>query len=92
MNLSNDWKDYELIDASCGEKYERWGNIYLLRPDPQVVWDNGNLREKYHGKIDAVYHRSNKGGGHWENLRNVPDKNKKYVKKQLQILDDNFLD
>ena len=72
MNLSNDWKDYELIDASCGEKYERWGNIYLLRPDPQVVWDNGNLREKYHGKIDAVYHRSNKGGGHWENLRNVP--------------------
>lgn len=72
MNLSKDWKDYELIDASCGEKYERWGNIYLLRPDPQVVWDNGNLREKYHGKIDAVYHRSNKGGGHWENLRNVP--------------------
>ena len=72
MNLSNDWKDYELIDASCGEKYERWGNIYLLRPDPQVAWDNGNLRETYHGKIDAVYHRSNTGGGHWENLRNVP--------------------
>ena len=72
MLVVEDFKDYELIDASLGEKYERWGNIYLLRPDPQVIWDNGNLIEKYHGKIDAVYHRSNKGGGSWENLRNVP--------------------
>jgi len=72
MLLLEDFKDYELIDASNGEKYERWGNIYLLRPDPQVIWDNGNLIEKYNGKIDAVYHRSNKGGGSWENLKNVP--------------------
>ena len=72
MLLLEDFKDYELIDASNGEKYERWGNIYLLRPDPQVIWDNGNLIEKYKGKIDAVYHRSNKGGGSWENLKNVP--------------------
>lgn len=72
MIIASDWKDYECIDASCGEKYERWGNIYLLRPDPQVVWDNGNLREKYQGKIDAIYHRSSKGGGQWENLRAVP--------------------
>ena len=72
MKIVNDWKDYECIDASCGEKYERWGNVYLLRPDPQVVWDNGNLREKYQGKIDAIYHRSNKGGGAWENIGNPP--------------------
>ena len=72
MLLLEDFKDYELIDASNGEKYERWGNIYLLRPDPQVIWDNGNLMDKYKGKIDAVYHRSNKGGGSWENLKNVP--------------------
>ena len=72
MKISNNWKDYECIDASCGEKYERWGEIFLLRPDPQVVWDNGNLLEKYHDKIDAVYHRNSKGGGYWENLRNVP--------------------
>jgi len=70
--LSENWKDYELLDASCGEKLERWGNVYLLRPDPQVIWDNGNLLEKYHDKIDAVYHRSNKGGGSWENLKKVP--------------------
>ena len=72
MLTIKDFDDYELIDASNGEKYERWGNVYLLRPDPEVIWDNGNLLEKYKGKIDAVYHRSNKGGGSWENLKNVP--------------------
>ncbi len=72
MLVVDDFKDYELIDTSNGEKLERWGNYYLLRPDPQVVWDNGNLLEKYHDKIDAVYHRSNKGGGEWENLKSLP--------------------
>ena len=72
MNLAKEWIDYELIDASCGMKYERWGDIFLLRPDPQVVWDNGDLLEKYHDNIHAVYHRSNKGGGSWENLKNTP--------------------
>ena len=47
--------------------YERWGNIYLLRPDPQIIWDNGDLLKKYKGMVNAVYHRSNQGGGHWEN-------------------------
>ena len=47
MVIANNWKDYEIIDASNGMKYERWKNIYLLRPDPQIIWDNGNLSEKY---------------------------------------------
>ena len=72
MLEANSWKDYELIDTSRGEKLERWGNVYLLRPDPQIIWDKGDLLEKYHDKINAVYHRSKKGGGAWENLRNTP--------------------
>ena len=72
MELAREWEDYELIDASNGEKYERWKDVYLLRPDPQVIWDNGDLTEKYKGKIDAVYHRSNRGGGYWENIKNPP--------------------
>ncbi len=72
MLICKDWKDYELIDASNGEKYERWGNVYLLRPDPQIVWDNGNLFEKYKNQVNAVYYRSNKGGGHWETYKNTP--------------------
>ena len=72
MLVTKEWKDYEIIDASRGQKYERWGNIYLLRPDPQVIWDIGDLFEKYHDKLNAVYYRSNKGGGHWENIKNTP--------------------
>ena len=72
MLVTNDFKDYEIIDASNGMKYERWGNFYLLRPDPQVIWNNGDLEEKYNDKIDAIYYRSNKGGGHWENKKSIP--------------------
>ena len=72
MLVTNDFKDYEIIDASNGMKYERWGNFYLLRPDPQVIWNNGDLEEKYKDKIDAIYYRSNKGGGHWENKKSIP--------------------
>ena len=72
MVTPNNFKDYELLDASNGQKLERWGKYVLLRPDPTVIWDNGNLEEKYKGKIDAVYYRSNKGGGHWENFRKIP--------------------
>lgn len=71
MDLARNWKDYEIIDASNGQKLERWKNIYLLRPDPQIIWDNGNLEKKYKGMIDAVYHRSKSGGGYWENIKNV---------------------
>jgi 23S rRNA (cytosine1962-C5)-methyltransferase len=67
------WDDYEIIDASKKEKLERWGNYYLLRPDPQIIWDSGNILEKY-SNIDTHYIRSNKGGGYWENIKSIPDK------------------
>lgn len=73
MRFSNDWKDYELLDCSCGERLERWGRVTLIRPDPQVIWQT----EKKHPlwrKADAVYHRSNTGGGHWEVRGKVPDR------------------
>lgn len=72
MEVAENFKDYELIDASNGEKFERWKDVYLLRPDPQIIWDNGDLKEKYKDKINAIYYRSNKGGGHWENLKKTP--------------------
>ena len=46
MKLATNWKDYELIKTSRGQKLERWNNIYLLRPDPQVIWDQGDLYEE----------------------------------------------
>ena len=71
MLLSN-WSDYELLDTSNGEKLERWGKYYLLRPDPSIIWDNGNLLDKNKGLIDAYYTRSNTGGGAWTNIKKVP--------------------
>lgn len=70
MQIAENWKDYELIDCSNGEKLERWGNVYLLRPDPQIIWDDRDL-SKY-AKLNAHYHRSKTGGGSWENLRKTP--------------------
>ena len=74
MLVVKDFVDYEVIDASLGMKYERWGKYYLLRPDPEVIWDNGDLSLKYKGKIDAIYHRNTSGGGYWENLKKLPDR------------------
>ena len=73
MTLSTDWNSYEIIDASNGEKLEKWNNIYLLRPDPQIIWKNGDLLDKYNN-INAHYHRSNKGGGYWENIKKTPER------------------
>ncbi len=72
MWLVRNFKDYEIIDSSRGMKLERWGNIYLLRPDPQIIWDNGDLAVTYKSMINAIYYRSDKGGGHWENIKNTP--------------------
>ncbi len=65
MWLSDNWKDYEVIDCSAGEKLERWGDYILVRPDPQVIW-NTEKTEKGWRQKNAHYHRSAKGGGEWE--------------------------
>ena len=65
MWVADNWKDYEVIDCSKGEKLERWGNYLLVRPDPQVIWDTPK-KEKGWKKMNAHYHRSKKGGCEWE--------------------------
>lgn len=72
MILSNDWKDYEILDMANGEKLERWGNIYLIRPDPQIIWKNKSKPELWK-KANAHYHRSKTGGGEWEYIKRVPE-------------------
>ena len=65
MWLADNWKDYEVIDCSKGEKLERWGDYILVRPDPQVIWDTPRKEKGWH-KMNAHYPRSKKGGGEWE--------------------------
>ncbi len=72
MRFSKDFDDYELIDAEGGERLERWKDIILIRPDPQVIW-HGERKHPLWRNAHAVYHRSNSGGGFWETLKAVPD-------------------
>ena len=65
MWIANNWKDYEVLDCSNGEKLERWGDYILVRPDPQVIWDTPKTLKGWK-KMNGHYHRSSRGGGEWE--------------------------
>ncbi|MDE6504923.1 MAG: class I SAM-dependent methyltransferase [Clostridia bacterium] len=71
MKIADKWKDYKIIATSDGMKLENWKGVVLLRPDPQVIWSGGDLYS--HKDINAVYHRSEKGGGGWERRKGFPD-------------------
>ncbi len=71
MIISDKWKDYEILDMADGEKLERWGNIILIRPDPQIIWKEKSKPALWK-KANAHYHRSKSGGGEWEYIKNVP--------------------
>lgn len=72
MLLAPDWKEYEVITTGDGEKLERWGDLILLRPDPQVIWHAKKPLRSYPG-ISAIYERSSTGGGFWKYNKKVPD-------------------
>ena len=84
--LISRWEEYKILKASEGMKLECWGNINLLRPDPVITWNLGDFSDY---KINAIYHRSNTGGGHWENILNTPEKwiinynNMKFLIKEM---------
>jgi len=65
MLVANKWKDYEILDMANGEKLERWGDIILIRPDPQIIWNEKSFPNKWK-EAHAKYNRSKTGGGSWE--------------------------
>lgn len=73
MYASKEWIDYELIDTGGGEKLERWGDIVLRRPDPQIIWPLVKETDAWR-KADARYHRSSSGGGNWQNNKEIPER------------------
>ena len=72
MNVANNWKDYKILDMANGQKLEKWGNIILSRPDPQIIWKEKTFPEKWKN-VNATYHRSKTGGGSWEYNKKVPE-------------------
>ncbi len=80
MKLANDWKDYKILDMADGQKLEKWGDIILSRPDPQIIWKNKSFPDKW-DKINATYHRSKTGGGSWEFNKKMPNSWQIHYKK-----------
>ena len=72
MKVANDWKDYEILDMANGEKLERWGDIFLVRPDPQIIWTEKSFKEKWKN-AHGIYNRSKTGGGSWNFRKKVPE-------------------
>lgn len=71
MKIAENWKDYTVIATGDGYKLERWKDVVLLRPDPQVIWSAQRDLFSYPG-ISAVYRRSERGGGAWEYRKSMP--------------------
>ena len=72
MNITKNWKDYQILDMSNGEKLEKWGNILLVRPDPQIIWKDRSFPNLWN-TYDAKYNRSKTGGGSWEYKKKLPE-------------------
>ena len=72
MRIAEHWADYRLIDTKSGERLERWGNVTLIRPDPQVIWQTPPLTDLWQ-HADGHYHRSKSGGGQWEYRKRPPE-------------------
>ena len=88
MKVNCEWKDFEVLATGGGEKLERWGNVKLLRPDPQVIWHaKRNLAKE--NNLNARYVRESTGGGYWNNLKPMPNewqvsyKNLKFLIKPM---------
>ena len=91
MRLAEEWKEYKILDMADGQKLERWGDIILSRPDPQIIWKEKSFPEKWK-KINATYHRSKTGGGSWEFSKKMPKqwqikyKNRKKRNKSIKFI------
>jgi len=85
MIVAKDWKDYEILDMANGEKLERWKDVILARPDPQIIWKEKSFPSKWK-EANARYHRSTSGGGGWKFEKKMPDAWKvKYKDLTFQI-------
>ncbi|MDL2219904.1 class I SAM-dependent methyltransferase [Ruminococcaceae bacterium OttesenSCG-928-O06] len=73
MRTADGWQDYQLLDATGGFRLERWGDVLLQRPDPQVIWQTPRRHAAW-DDVHALYHRSAKGGGAWEKHKPFPEK------------------
>ena len=89
MWISDQWQDFELIDCSKGEKLERWGKFYLVRPDPQAIWDTPRRNPHWNDR-DARYRRTATGGGSWDKGRLPANRQVRYGELTFNVKPMNF--
>lgn len=89
MWIANEWQDFEVLDCSRGEKLERWGDYYLVRPDPQAIWNTPRNNPRWKTR-DASYARSSSGGGSWDKSRLPARWNVAYKELTFHIKPMNF--
>ncbi|AOZ91254.1 class I SAM-dependent methyltransferase [Paenibacillus crassostreae] len=90
MYVAQDWKDYELLDTGDGDKLERWGDVILRRPDPQIIWPLKNETDTWRN-VHGHYSRSSAGGGQWDMKKAIPERwNISYGKLKFHIKPTNF--
>lgn len=73
MYVAKNWKDYEVIDTGGGEKLERWGDVILRRPDPQIIWPLEQETNEWR-QVHGHYHRGSSGGGNWDMKKPIPER------------------
>ena len=89
MWIADSWQDFELLDCSKGEKLERWGDYYLVRPDPQAIWDTPRKNPHWNDR-DARYRRSESGGGSWDKGRLPGEWTIRYKELRFHVKPMNF--
>lgn len=72
MEIAKNWKDYKILDMADGQKLEKWGNVILSRPDPQIIWSEKSFPNKWK-EANAIYYRSKTGGGSWQYNKKMPE-------------------
>ena len=68
--VAEPWDDYGLIDCGHGRKYERYGPIRVVRPEPQAMWAPATA--DWDPDATFVPGSDEEGGGRWVRHRDVP--------------------
>ena len=68
--VAEPWDDWGLIDSGHGQKWERYGDVTVVRPEPQAMW--ARTRDDWDPDATFMPGSDEDGGGRWQHHREVP--------------------
>ena len=73
LEIPKNFPDFALLDTGDGYRLERWGEVILQRPDPQIIWPK-SLADSEWQKAWAIFKSgSDEERGKWEIKKSIPD-------------------